>query len=150
MTAPNWDQYASVARSVIIFSGGVLTTLGVLSATDMQTITGGLNDIGEGAKLIIKGVGAIIPVAAAAWGVYNSSLKSKVAAVNAAAPAALATAVAQVKPAEMIAAVDALPDVKGVVTQSTARGQALATSIPSPTVVSAGTTQAEAVAKKTV
>jgi hypothetical protein len=43
--------------------------------------------------------------------------------------------------------VDAIPEVKGVITEASADGMALAKSIPSPTVTTAGTPAAIAVAK---
>lgn len=49
----------------------------------------------------------------------------------------------------MVLAVNALPEVKGVVTMPTTAGAALATSIPSSTVVTAGTQGAADVAKST-
>lgn len=47
----------------------------------------------------------------------------------------------------MVAVVDKMPEVAGVVTKPTAAGQELAMSVPSPTVVPAGTTAAADVAK---
>ncbi len=49
--------------------------------------------------------------------------------------------------ARMIARVDAMPEVAGVVTKSTPEGKALAAENPSPTVAMAGSVQAEMVAR---
>lgn len=51
------------------------------------------------------------------------------------------------KESNMVAAVNAMPDVQGVVTTPTPEGRALAAAVPSPTVVTAGTGAATAVAK---
>lgn len=50
------------------------------------------------------------------------------------------------KSSKLIANVDALPGVAGVVTQNTIEGKELAESVPSMTVAPAGSTQAEKVA----
>jgi hypothetical protein len=47
----------------------------------------------------------------------------------------------------LVAAADQVPGVAGVITQPTTQGRELASSIPSPTVVSARTVDADAVAK---
>lgn len=49
--------------------------------------------------------------------------------------------------ARMIAKVDAMPEVKGIVLKQTEEGKALAEAVPSPTVVPAGTPAASAVAR---
>ncbi len=49
--------------------------------------------------------------------------------------------------ARMIAKVDAMPEVKGVVTKDTVAGRALAQDVPSTTVVPAGTVAAATIAK---
>lgn len=139
--------YASL-RYAITAGGGIAVGLGFASgAVDAQSLLSGLNDIAEGTKLIMKGAGTIAVVAAPIYGIIKSRLVSKVADVQTAAPAALATAVAQIKPAEMVAAVNALPAVAGVVTAPNAAGSALATSVPSPTVIPAGTPEATQLAR---
>ena len=50
---------------------------------------------------------------------------------------------------QMVKAVDARPEVKGVITQDNIAGKELAKAIPSPTVVPAGTPAAVQVAKST-
>lgn len=48
---------------------------------------------------------------------------------------------------KLITMVDSMPNVAGVVTKSTTEGKALAASVPSPTVLPAGSTAAEALVK---
>ncbi len=50
--------------------------------------------------------------------------------------------------ANTVAAANALPDVAGVITKPTSAGAALAAAVPANTVVPAGTTQAQAIAKQ--
>lgn len=50
------------------------------------------------------------------------------------------------KKSSIVATVNAMPEVAGVITKATTEGQALANSVPSPTVVPAGTIAATTVA----
>jgi len=68
-------------------------------------------------------IGLVASGVVAVWGVINRSDKNTVALAN------------------------ATPGVKGVITESTEVGKALAASIPAPTVVAAGTTEAVEIAK---
>lgn len=139
--------YYAGMRYAIATGGAVAATLGIISSVDAASLTSALNDIGDGVKLIMKGGGTIALIVAPIWGVVRSKLSSKVADVQTAAPAQLATAVAQIRPAEMVAAVNALPAVAGVVTLPTRAGSELANSIPSPTVMTAGTPEANQLAR---
>lgn len=141
--------YYSGLRSAGVVVGTVGVTLGVISASDAQGFAQGLNDISEGVKLIMKGGGTIMMIGLPLYGALKMRLASKVSDVKAAAPAELAVAMTKVAPAEMITAVKDMPEVKGVVTNPTPDGIALARFIPSPAVASAGTPDAVAIAKPT-
>ncbi len=85
-----------------------------------------------GGWLVSKGVvdaeiwamvsGALVTLAVAGWSWYVHKQSTKIATVN------------------------AMPDVKGVITNNTQAGRELAASVPSTTVAPAGTAQATAVA----
>lgn len=138
--------YYAGMRYAIATGGAVAATLGIISSVDAAALTTALNEIGDGVKLILKGAGTIAVVVAPIWGIIRSKLSSKAADVQTATPAVLAHAVAQIRPAEMIAAVDAMPNVQGVVTKDTAAGVSLANSVPSQTVQPAGTHAAAVIA----
>lgn len=140
--------YYTSLRYAITACGGIAVGLGFASgAVDAQSLLSGLNDIAEGTKLIMKGVGTIAIVGAPIIGILKSTLKSKVADVKVAAPADLAVAMTKVAPAEMVTAVKDMPEVKGVVTNQTPDGIALARSIPSAAVAAAGSADARDIAK---
>lgn len=142
--------YYTSLRYAITAGGGIAVGLGFASgAVDAQSLLSGLNDIADGTKLIMKGAGTIAVVAAPIYGIIKSTLASKVAAVKTAAPAELAVAMTKVAPAEMVVAVKNMPEVAGVVTTDAPDGVALARSIPSAAVASAGTADAVAIAKPT-
>jgi hypothetical protein len=140
----NASLYYVGLRYAITVIGSVAATLGFASGSiDAQSVLSGLNDIAEGVKLIMRGGGIILAVLMPIWGLVRSTLKSKAGDVQVAAPAVLANAVAQIKPNEMIAAVNELPVVKAVLTTPDVPGRATAAAIPSSTVVPAGTIQAK-------
>ncbi len=138
--------YQSLVRSI----GLVIATLGgaagILSADDLAKIQASFQDIADGIKLIMKGGAALMVVGLPIWGMVKASLKSKVADVKIAAPAALAQAMTQVSPKEMVVAVKDMPEVAGVVTTKDDAGRQLAQSIPSAAVAAAGTPDAKAIA----
>jgi hypothetical protein len=106
--------YYSGLRSAGMAIGVVGVTLGVISTSDAQGFAQGLNDIGDGIKLIMKGGGTILAIGLPLYGALKLRLSSKVADVQAAKPEVLATAVAQVLPSQIVAAASALPDVKQI------------------------------------
>lgn len=139
--------YMSSLRMAGGVIGGIAVTLGVMSSTDVASTTQALNDIGEGVKLIMKGGGVLLPIGLGVWGAMKARLSSKVSDVKIAAPADLAVAMTKIAPAEMVIAVKDMPEVKGVVTNQTPDGIALARSIPSSAVAAAGSSDAAAIAK---
>lgn len=118
MALPDLSQYNSLLRTLGVFGSGIAVSVGVISSVDVANATAALQDIGDGVKLIMKGGGVLIPIGLGAWGFVKAGLKSKVADVKVAAPADLAHAVAQVQPAQLVAAVSAMPEVKQITTSS--------------------------------
>jgi hypothetical protein len=129
----NLDPYLSATRSVIIYAGGIATTLGLASVggVDIDTAKSGFDHILNGVKEIGVGVGILAPAGAAVWGMLTARLSSKVAKVQQAAPADLATAVAKVEPAVLAKATAAVPGVEKVVIKSSA-GNGLAAAAADP------------------
>lgn len=142
------DQWKSIFRSVSIGVATMLATLGAISITQRDDLVASVTRLAGAVAEIMVALGALHAIAMAAWGVIKSGTAAQVQSVQEAEPKALTDAVATVQPKILVAAVDAMPDVAGVVTNSTQAGHALAASLPSPTVVAAGTDRAAEVAGK--
>lgn len=127
---PNAEQIKSGVRWAVTAGGASLVTYGVTKGwITSETGASIVNFLGT--KEVVGFLGAVLTLA---LGLSNHTEKNTVAKAVAADPATI------------VAAVDAMPDVQGVVTKSTPQGRELAASIPSPTVATAGTRDAAAVA----
>lgn len=143
------DEALASGRNVVSYGAGALTMFGLTKTINPDVLVSSFDHIFNGIKEISIGAGPLILTGTALWAKYRSSKVAQVASVKAIAPAELAVAMTKVAPAEMITAVTDMPEVKGVVTNPTPDGIALARSIPSPAVASAGTPDAAAIAKPT-
>lgn len=128
MNLPTLDEALAAGRHAVSFGMGVAGTLGVMKiqGADLSVIGTSFDHIFNGIKEISVGVSPLATIAMGWWAAHRSS------------------------PASQVASVNALPDVKGVVTMPTPAGRALANANPSPTVAAAGTAAATAVASAAV
>lgn len=120
------NEWLAGSKPIVTYVLGLGTVLGYQSiggltpgeiTTDLEHITNGIKEIGTG----------LAPLAAAAialWAKYRASMKSKVADVKAAEPAALMQAVQAVSPVTLRDAVAAQPDVLKVQVATSAMAQA--------------------------
>jgi hypothetical protein len=127
MSMPTIDQVLAAGRNLVSYAMGIATAFGILKVNgiDLSVISTSLDHIFNGIKEISIGLGPLVTIAAGWWAAHRSSKAVQVANVN------------------------AMPEVKGVVTTATPEGRALADAIPSPTVAAAGTPAAANVAAKT-
>lgn len=142
-----FDQFNGQLRQWVPIISTAIAVTGLLKPSEVAVLSDAVLQIVNGAGIIVGGAG-IIGGMVLAW-----RATSKAAIVAAATKpenvAATVRAVTQAAPETtpaIVSAVNNLPDVKGVITSPTPEGDALAKSIPSPTVVRAGTEAAKAVA----
>lgn len=116
----NNEQITSIIRQVMLVVAGMISGVTFISKffTPDQVVSLLTSDTVIGV-LVSLVTGSI----ASAWAIITRSNKN------------------------LVVAADKVPGVAGVITQPTVQGRELASSIPSPTVVSARTVDAEAVAK---
>jgi len=120
-STPNAEQAKSVVSWLVTsFGAGIAGFIAGKGWASAQTV---LNII-DSPQFISIASSAVVTIGPLLWGLYVHTKK-------------YATEV-----------VDALPEVRGVVTDTTAAGIALAKSIPSPTVATAGTPAAAVVAAR--
>ena len=135
---PDWfvkltdSQKWAAYRNYISFAAGMLASLGMITATQQQDLLAAWDSIFAGSKQVIAGlitIGGILgPIVMGWWASHRASPKEQIKAV-----------------AAMVDDPKALP-VKGVITEATPAGKALANSIDGP-VVAAGTIQAAKIAE---
>lgn len=109
------------------------------------------DDIKQGIDAIIQ-IGGVISSLGGLWLTMKANSKASIVAAatkpdNVADTVRAVTVAAPASTAEMVKAVNSLPEVKGVVTTDTLAGIILAAKIPSPTVAPAGTSDAESIAR---
>lgn len=143
------DEALASGRHVISYGAGFMTAFGLTKIVAPDVLITSFDHIFNGVKEIAVGVGPLAGAGMAWWATHRSTPAAQVASVKAIAPAELAVAMTKVAPAEMVVAVKNMPEVAGVVTTDTPDGVALARSIPSASVASAGTADAVAIAKPT-
>jgi hypothetical protein len=116
----NREQVASLVRQAMLFVGGVLAGVSFIAKifTPDQVISLLTSD-----TVITTLTGLVMAGFASIWALITRSDKNLVASAN------------------------NVENVAGVITKDTLEGRALATSIPSPTVVSANTSAATSIAK---
>lgn len=151
------DSTLSLLRSGGQVAATGITLLGTIAVLPPETVSAAIADVKlvvDGLSQATKGITNLLIVLGPVLGAFiayighkKASLPAQVEAVKEAAPAALAQAVAQVSPSQMVAAVNALPNVSGVVTTATPEGRALAAAIPDAGVAPAGTAAAASIAK---
>lgn len=133
MQMPSQGQVYAAGRHVLTASVaivGTLATMHLLSADDAGKITDAFSQIGSGLASVATGVTTLVGIGSAFYAALTASRSHQIAAVG---------ALAQV-PGSGVA---------GVITTPTPEGRALAQSIPGPTVVSAGTSDAAKLAAPT-
>lgn len=130
-----WPEWKAAGRHAASYAAGAVTAaavIGLVSQPDAATLQQGLEQITTGVEQVAKGVAAIVGVLIPIY----TALRAK----QSAEPASQARSVADTlsgssMPAdakrEVIGAVAALPEVRGVITTTAA----LATAIPGPKVV---------------
>ena|SRR5579863_6482751 len=128
------QPYLSAGRHVVSTAAGFAAGFGVHAVGGVSTdnIAQGFDHIFNGLNEIAIGVGILAPAGMAIWAAASSTLKSRVAAVQAASPSDLTTAVKQVAPNVLINAAAEAPGVTRIVAT-----QAIAEATPSPKVVAA-------------
>ena len=146
------QQWWANCRHYITFGAGILAGIGVITATQQQGLIAGLNDIVGGLERTVAGVVAVAailgPVINGLISSRRASPASQIQSVQAiAAEPASARSIPNEAKTALVLATNSLPEVKGVITNPTGAGAALAESIPSNTVVPAGTPDATKVAK---
>jgi hypothetical protein len=126
MNIPTVDQALAAGRHAVSFGMGVAASLGVvkLQGVDLSVVGTSFDHIFNGIKEISVGVAPLATIAMGWWAAHRSS------------------------PAAQVAAVNALPEVKAVVTTATPAGRALAQAVPSSTVVTEGSSQAAVLSAK--
>lgn len=127
-SSQKWAAY----RNYISFGAGMLASLGMITTIQQQDMLTAFDSIFAGSKQVIAGfitIGGILgPIAMGWWASHRASPKEQIAAVVA-----------------MVNDPTALP-VKGVITEATPAGAALAASIPGA-VVTAGSLEAAQIAQ---
>lgn len=121
---PTSKQLATFGAHALSYAAGGVTvaaSLHLLSAADATAATDAFAQIGDGVTKIITGVSTLTAIAAGVWASWKAS------------------------PFRQILSVNALPEVKGVITMPTTEGHAIADAAP-PGVVAAGTAPAAEVA----
>lgn len=124
MTQDQINGFLASGKHVVSFAAGAAAATGVLTQTSSADIAGDFDHIFNGIKEIAIGAGPLIGMAMAWWAAHNSTIKAKVASVQAAEPAVLVQAVQQVAPVVLRDAVAAQPDVKAVIVTTTAAANA--------------------------
>jgi hypothetical protein len=117
--SPNMQQRMSIVRwAVGTFGAGIAGFIAGKGWATSDQVMGVLTS-----DTFIQGISAIGSLAALAWGLLAHTQKNVAAAVS------------------------KMPDIAGVITNDTAAGRQLATSIPGPAVSPAGSLEAKAMAK---
>jgi hypothetical protein len=109
------EPYFSVARSVVIYGGGLATAFGVLSVGSAGDITSGTDHIIAGAKEIVVGIGMIVPVVMASWSAWTHTQVPTLARVAAMPGRDKLVAFEGIPDTAKIASVEALPQVQKVI-----------------------------------
>lgn len=124
MALPTTQQITTFGAFALTFAAGGVTfaaSIHLLSAGDAASATGAFAQIGDGVTKVITGVTTLAGISAGVWAAWKAS------------------------PFRQILAVNALPEVKGVITVPTPDGRAIADAAPAG-VVAAGTSRAAEVA----
>jgi len=131
MDMPTPSQVKAAGRHALTAGAAIVGTLAamhLITADEAGKITDAFSQIGSGLASLATGLSTIAIVLSGFYASWTASKKSQIAAVG---------ALAQV-PGSGVA---------GVITTPTPEGRELATSIPVPTVVTAGTQDAKVIAK---
>lgn len=148
-----WAQ----GRGYTQYGTGLLTAIGVMSATQQKEFMEGLTQFGNGIALAFQGATSMWIIILAVGGpavslwIANRSSKaasttSQAASIQQTTPSVLAAAMAKA-PEVFVQAVKQMSTVQAVITTPDAPGGALAQNVPSTGVVQAGTPEAAALAK---
>lgn len=85
MNMPTNAQWAAVGRHAVSYAMGAVTVasvIGLVSSTDVQTISTSIGQISKGVAEIAAGLGPIITIVVARWAAYTASHDQQVAAVK--------------------------------------------------------------------
>lgn len=145
----SWAVVKTGGRYALTAIGATIATLGavgVMSQSDTATATQAVESIAKSLGVIATSVATLAGIAAGAYATIRGMLNSTPAATVAAAKEVANDPAEPQAKLDLIATVDAMPEVKGVVTKNTPAGKTVAAAVPSPTVVPAGTEAAVSVA----
>lgn len=143
------SQWWAASRQYISFAAGIAAAVGVLTATQQTQIMADVDQVISGLKQVIAGLAGLaailVPIVSGIIASRKASPASNIKTVQAIAadPAQPQSAEAKVA---LVEATNSMSEVRGVVMTRTGAGAALALSIPSSTVATAGTPDAKAIA----
>jgi hypothetical protein len=152
-TSQIWAQ----ARQYLTYAAGIATAFGLITLTQKAVVIDNVEQIMTGLQAITASVATI---AGAVVLIINTFKANKAASPESAVQrvkdiattptgAQAASGLASEAKVALVQATNALPEVKGVVTMPTTAGVDLASSVPEPTIVPAGTADAEIIARGT-
>lgn len=124
MNLPTSNQVLAATRHVASFAAGAIAMFGLSTKINPDQVVALINSAGTAVNDIIVLIGLATPFITSYFAAHSAS------------------------PTSQIKAVDALPEVVGVVTMPTAGGRALAQAAESPTVAVSGSAAATSITSK--